>query len=229
MRNLRQLPSFSAIIFEMDGLVLDTESSYFMAWKRASIEMGFHFTEDFCHSMSGLHYKAVEKKLRAFCGNDFDLTLFNRLSGKYWRDTVSQQGIAVKKGFFKLLNIIKAKNIPTCLATNSHHQNTLECLQLAKISDVFQIIVTRDHVKQGKPAPDIFLLAAELLQVQISQCLVLEDSKTGVEAAVSAGANTIFIPSQNPFELEVIELANYFFNDMDELAQIIQLDQYHPV
>lgn len=220
MRKLDQLPPFSAIIFDLDGLVLDTEITYRHAWIKAANNMGYHLSEDFCRSMSGLHGEDVEKKLGDFCGLSFDFRQFYNLSGKYWHQQVKQQGIAVKKGFFNLLRVIQANNIPFCLATNSPQVNVLECLQYANLSDVFPLMVTRDDVKHGKPNPDIFLLAAELLQVNISQCWVLEDSKTGIQAAVSARANSIYIPSTFPFALSTVDLADYFFNDMDELAKL---------
>ena len=220
---------FSAIIFDMDGLVLDTESTYCIAWQKASIEMGYEFTEDLCFSMSGLHYQDVEKRLLAYCGADFDLKHFNRLSGKYWHQYVNRQGIPVKKGFFNLLEILNNKGIPFCLATNSGQANALECLEFAGLHDVFSLIVTRDQVKKGKPAPDVFLLSAKQLNVPISQCLVLEDSLTGIQAASNAGASSIFIPSVLPFQSTTVDLADYFLNDLDEFALIILQILAHPV
>lgn len=221
MNKLIKQLDFSVVIFDMDGLVLDTESTYFVAWSKASAEMGYVFTEEFCLSMSGLHYQDVEKKLLGFCGIDFDLKQFTQLSGKFWKEYVSQHGIAVKKGFFNLLNVLKANNTPFCLATNSRKLNALECLDLANLNNVFSLVVTRDDVKQGKPAPDLFLLAAELLNEPVSQSLVIEDSMTGIEAAVKAGASSVFIPSVFPFDQTTVDLADCFVNDLDELAQII--------
>lgn len=221
MNNQTKLPDFSAIIFDMDGLVLDTETTYISAWQKASAEMGHQLTNDFCLSVSGLHFQDVEQRLLDFCGENFDLKLFSKLSGNYWRQTVSQQGIMVKKGFFNLVKILKVQNIAFCLATNSNKKNTLACLKFAKLNGLFSTVITRDDVKQGKPAPDIFFLAAEALNVKIAQCLVLEDSKTGIQAANNAGATSVFIPSVFPVERLTVDLADYFFNDLDELAHII--------
>ena len=220
---------FSAIIFDMDGLVLDTESTYFIAWQKASTEMGYEFTKDFCFSMSGLHYQDVEQRLLKYCGADFDLKYFNRLSGKYWHQYVNQQGIPVKKGFFNLLDILNDRGIPFCLATNSVQANALECLNFAGLNDVFSIVVTLYQVKKGKPAPDIFLLSAKQLKLPISQCLILEDSMTGIQAASNAGASSIFIPSVLPFQSSTVDLADFFLNDLDELALIILQKLTHPV
>lgn len=226
---MNKFPRFSAIIFDMDGLVLDTETTYCIAWQKAAAELGLEFTSTFCLSMSGLHAQDVEKKLKDKCGVGFDLMQFFSLSGGYWRDYVSQFGIPVKKGFFSLVEVLKLKKIPFCLATNSHKKNALECLELAGLNNIFSIIVSRDDVKQGKPAADIFLYAAKELTHQISQCLVVEDSSTGIQAAINAKAPSIFIPSVFPYQQATKEQANYLLNDLDELAQIILNIYPHPV
>ena len=190
-----KLSDFSAVIFDMDGLVLDTETTYFVAWQQAANAMGYALPETFCLSLSGLHYKDIEPKLMALCGADFNLQAFKQLSGIYWREYVSAHGISIKHGFTQLLEFIMHQQIPYCLATNSRAKNAFECLELAGIKDIFSTIITRDDVQQGKPAPDIYLRAAELLQVPISQCLALEDSPAGIVAASRAGAFSIFVPS----------------------------------
>lgn len=222
MTKLSKPPNFSAIIFDMDGLVLDTEATYVIAWQKATIKMGYEFSEAFFLSLSGLQYQEVEDRLLACCGVDFDLNQFSSLSGKLWREYVSQKGIAVKKGFLNVLAVIKEHDIPFCLATNSRKLNALECLGLANLDSVFPLIITRDDVKQGKPAPDVFLLAAELLKVSLTQSLVIEDSMTGIQAAVNAGAYSVLIPSVHPIEPNAIDLADCFLNDLNELVQIIQ-------
>jgi beta-phosphoglucomutase len=207
---------FSAVIFDMDGLVLDTESTYVIAWQQAAKEMGYTLSEPFCLSLSGLHYKDIELKLMAYCGADFNLQAFNQLSGFYWHEHVNTNGINIKHGFIDLLEFIVQQQIPYCLATNSRAINAYECLELAGIQAVFSTIITRDDVRHGKPKPDIFLKAAELLQVPISQCLVLEDSYAGIAAASRAGAFSVFVPSTEPVDPLALELCDMMITDLAE-------------
>lgn len=218
----QHVPDFSAVIFDMDGLVLDTESTYFIAWQQAARVMGHDLSDDFCLTLSGLHYKDIELKLIGYCGADFDLQTFNRLSGDCWRDHVNVQGIKIKRGFTGLLELLNLQKIPYCLATNSLAANALECLELAGIEEVFSIIVSRDQVRHGKPEPDIFLKAAELLQVDIKRCLVVEDSHAGILAASKAGAVSAFIPSIAPVNPLTVELCDFMVGDLAQLAAVIR-------
>ena len=217
-----KLADFSAVIFDMDGLVLDTESTYMLAWQQAASVMGYDLSEDFCLSLSGMHYPDIELKLVEYCGVEFNLQTFKRLSGDCWRGYVNDHGIHIKHGFTELLDLLDRQNIPYCLATNSLAVNALECLELAGIKDVFSTIVSRDHVQHGKPEPDIFLKAAELLQVDISRCLVLEDSHAGIVAASKAGAVSVFVPSIAQVDSLTVELCDLMMDDLAQLTDAIR-------
>ena len=217
-----KLADISAVIFDMDGLVLDTESTYMFAWQQAAREMGYDFPRDFCLSLSGMHYQDIELELLAYCGAEFNLQTFNRLSGDCWRDHVNIHGINIKHGFTELLDLLNRQSIPYCLATNSRMANALECLELAGLKEVFSTIVSRDHVQYGKPEPDVFLKAAELLQVDISRCLVLEDSHAGIVAAFRAGAVSVFIPSIAQVDPLTVELCDLRIYDLAQLTDVIR-------
>ena len=207
---------FAAVIFDMDGLVLDTEVTYFAAWQQAAKTMGYELSDEFCQSFSGLHYCDIEQKLLTGCGADFNIPTFNRLSGVFWRENVYINGIHIKQGFNQLLKFIVQQKIPYCLATNSLAINAYECLELAGIREAFPIIITRDDVEYGKPSPDIFLKSADLLNIPINKCLVLEDSYSGIDAASRAGAFSIYVPSTEPIDHLALELCDVMMTDLTE-------------
>ncbi|TAN66074.1 MAG: HAD family phosphatase [Methylobacter sp.] len=217
-----KLTDFSAVIFDMDGLVLDTETTYSIAWQQAARAMGYDLSTDFCLTLTGLHYQDIELKLIEYCGAEFNLQTFKRLSSDCWRDYVNVHGITIKHGFTGLLDLLIRQKIPYCLATNSRTVNALECLELAGIKDVFSIIVSRDHVQHGKPEPDVFLKAAELLQVDIKRCLVIEDSHAGIVAASRAGAVSVLIPSIAQVDPLTLELCKLMVGDLAQLSNAIR-------
>jgi len=99
--------------------------------------------------------------------------------------------------------------------------NARECLELAGIKEVFSTIIARDQVRQGKPEPDIFLKAAEALQVDIGRCLVLEDSHAGIVAASKAGAVSVFIPSTEQVDPLAVELCDLTVSDLAQLSNAL--------
>lgn len=225
---MAELRDFSAVIFDLDGLVLDTESTYQHAWQQAAALMGYRLDYDFCSTLTGLAGTEIERMLQTTCGTEFDLLAFKRLSSQCWRDFVQAHGIAVKQGFTELLACLVQQQIPYCLATNSRLLNAQECLRLAGLADVFSLMVTRDDVQKPKPDPEIFLMAADLLQVPVCQCLVFEDSPAGVLAARRAGARVMMIPSVEIVAPDIFALCDGVALDMHEAVTFLQRDRFAP-
>lgn len=222
MKQSSPLPDFKAVILDMDGLLLDTEAGYFIAWQQAAAAMDYELSDDFCDSLSGMHYSMLKQKLLEQCGEDFDLDKFHQFSGQFWRYHVEQNGIPLQSGFERLFEVLLQHEVPYWLATNSKKVNARECLQLAGVADLFTEFTSRDDVEAGKPAPDIFLKTAERLGCSIQDCIVIEDSLTGIEAAHRAGAYVICIPSVKPIKPDIEALSSIVLNDLAELAEIIQ-------
>jgi len=211
----------AAVIFDMDGLVLDTEKTYRIAWREAARALRYDLPDAFLEALTGLAIDAVLREIEGFCGPGFDTGEFNRLSAACWRDHVAAHGIEVKPGFHVLRDYLDQQGIPFCLATNSTLINAEECLRLAGLEGVFAELIARDHVERGKPAPDIFLHAAATLDVAIDRCLVLEDSSAGIEAAARAGALPVMVPSALPVEAATAARCRFVLNDLGELLDLV--------
>jgi len=215
------LPEFNAVIFDMDGLILDTEPSYFIAWQKAAEVMGYTLTNELCVSVSGSSFAMLEKELTTFFGNDFSFQAFCQLSAEFWHSHVKKNGIAVKFGVQELVSVLKKENIAYCLATNSPEKSARECLQYAKIDDLFEQLICRDHVEKSKPAADIFLRAADILSQPIDKCLVVEDSYIGLLAAQNAGAFSVLVPSLGVTE-DMQKIAGVVMDDLSLLSNVIK-------
>jgi beta-phosphoglucomutase len=213
--------NFSAVILDLDGLILDTEKTYRIAWQSALELMGYSFPTDFYQGLCGLQYEAIEQFFLEQCGANFNVRIFRKISAEQWHEYVGLEGIAVKVGAFDLLTALTERQIPYCLATNSLRENAERNLEIAGIGHLFLNKVTRDQVKQGKPAPDIFLLAAKLMGYPVAQCLAVEDSIVGIEAAQIAGAIPIWIPEVNSKKTLMDSEKVCQLNDLVELERLL--------
>lgn len=210
-----------AVILDMDGLVLDSETGYAAAWRQAAAAMGYELSRAFLDSLSGLHGESVRELIIQRLGDGFDIERFNRLSREYWGLWVEEHGIPVKKGFTVLMTVMEQYNLPFCLATNSRRADAMKCLALAGLSGIFRIVVARDDVERPKPAADIFLQAGSRLGRAMEHCLVLEDSPTGLTAAAAAGAPCLYVPSSLPSDHEPGVNALAIRRDLEHCAEFI--------
>ncbi len=216
---MSRLSRFAAFIFDMDGLVLDTEPAYFEAWRLALGALGYQTEAHFFRSFSGYRFAQIQEKLIEKFGDNFDVQHFKAIASCHWRNHVETHGIVVKAGVTELLDYAAVNGVPVAIATNSPASNAHECLELAGIKHRFPVIVTGDDVECPKPAPDIFLAAANRLKVDIRHCIVFEDSPTGVVAASGAGACCAFIPSTFPVDPVTDALCDHRFDDLLQLLQ----------
>ncbi len=213
---MRRLSEFAAFIFDLDGLVLDTEPTYFKAWQFALGTMGYQADAHFFRALSGYRFAQIQEKLRERYGNDFDIHRFKQLGGQNWHEQVQTHGIAINPGVIELLDFAEQHHIPVCIATNSPAMNAHLCLDLAGIKQRFPVIVTGDEVSDPKPAPDIFLAAAAKLAVDIRRCVIFEDSHIGIVAAAAAGAYSVFVPSTFPVNPLAQTLCNSHFDNLSQ-------------
>jgi HAD superfamily hydrolase (TIGR01509 family) len=166
-------------------------------------------------------FSHIEQQLTQYLGANFPLSEFYRLSSIYWRSAVERDGIEVKAGVHDVLQVLETNAIDYCLATNSLEMSARECLQYAGIADLFPIVVSRDHVQSPKPAADIFLQAASILEQPIATCLVVEDSLIGLLAAKNANAFSVLVPSMPDMDGKMQALAGLVLNDLSELAKLV--------
>ncbi|MGR9108239.1 MAG: HAD family hydrolase [Gammaproteobacteria bacterium] len=219
------LPEVSAVILDLDGLVIDSEPTYQAAWCQAGQALGYPLAEELVRGFAGKSYDRIEQLLKAEFGDSFPLHEFKETSAGIWRDSVERSGIPIKPGLRQLLALLEKVAIPFCLATNSERIYAERCLQYAGLSETFPLAVTRDEVAAAKPAPDLFLAAAARLETRPERCIVLEDSETGALAALEARAVAILVGNAGDYPRSLRERVFAVFEDLYEVR--VLLEQYY--
>ena len=187
-----------AVVLDMDGLMLDTEPIYKAAWQQASLELGFDLDDLTYATFVGRPTEDCEAKLLARFGAGFPMAQFRSRWPALWRAVVQERGIPHKSGLLELLRFLDAQRIPMAIATSSDADYTEFSLRSAGLAGRFHVIVTRDQVAHGKPAPDTYIEAARRLGQDAADCMALEDSDTGVLAACAAGMAAVCVPDLKP-------------------------------
>ena len=188
---------FAAIIFDMDGLMLDTERLAIPAWQDARDATGVDFDMSLLDAMVGRNYQDCRAMIVERHGEAFPTDQLMQAWHVAYDAIVERDGIAIKHGLVALLDWLEELDIPKAVATSTRRSRAMTKLTNAGLATRFAALVGGDEIARGKPAPDIFLLAAERLGARPASCLVLEDSAPGVRAALAAGMTAIMVPDQH--------------------------------
>ncbi len=210
-----------AVIFDMDGLLIDTERPAKVAWQRGADMIGEELTDETMDSLIGCHVNACLDQLGELWGRDLRKEEFLERVDDIYFSHFMRHGIDVMPGVVEVLEALRERNIPCCVATSSELEIAPRKLRLAKLEDYFVHISSGCEVAEAKPAPDVFLLALERLGLTASDCLVLEDSYNGIRAASAAGIPSMMIPDQLPPTPEMEQLTDGIYASLTEARSAI--------
>ncbi|MET0290012.1 MAG: HAD family phosphatase [Pseudoxanthomonas sp.] len=181
-----------AVIFDMDGLMIDSERVSIACWSQAAQELGLPFPDGFWLRMVGLGDRDCELLLLQAVTAEQVAALFARCHDLYEARTL--QGLPLRPGILEILQLLHDHGVARAVATSTRQPRASRKLAAAGLLPFFEVVVTSSDVSHPKPAPDIYLLAAQKLGKDPARCLALEDSPAGIRAAVSAGMTAIQVP-----------------------------------
>ncbi len=201
-------------IFDLDGVIVDTAKYHFLAWKKLANDLGIDFTEEENEQLKGVsRVKSLEKILawgnKTLSENDFNAQMAKK-NEDYLSHIAKMDESEILPDVPKVLNFLSENKQPISLGSASKNARTI--LERVNLKEQFDAIVDGNDVTKAKPDPEVFLIAAKLLNVAPENCIVFEDSVAGVEAANVANMISIGIGSK-----DVLGHANYVFKDFTEI------------
>lgn len=191
------------IIFDMDGLMLDTEKLLVKFWRQSADEHGFNMTDEDVFGIRSMSHKLAVPHLKNIFGESFDYYKIRQRRIELMNNYIEENGIEIKKGLFKLLDYLRENNYKTAVATATPYERAEKYLHQINAFDYFDKIIGGNMIENGKPAPDIYLTASNAIQLRPSECIALEDSPNGIKSAYSAGCKPVMIPDLTPPDNEI--------------------------
>jgi len=204
-----------AVIFDMDGTLIDTEKYYRIFWPKAMAEFGYTMTDEQALQMRSLGRPFAPARLREWFGDEVDYPAIRQRRKELMEECIDREGIQAKPGAKELLEQLREKGITTVIATATDLERTGKYLKMVGLDGYFSEIISATMVKEGKPSPDIYLYACERLGLLPEECIAVEDSPNGVLSAYRAGCKVVMVPDQTrPDE----ELAKCLYACVDSLS-----------
>ncbi len=210
------------LIFDMDGLLIDTERLSFEALVYDCKQRGFELTLEQFLGIRSLSIPKCEEKFKGYFGEDFDFKDSFDKHFLYMSEHINKYGVPMKKGADSILKYAKEQGLRIALATSTPLPIAQEYLSSLGLWEYFDKVQSAADIKNGKPAPDVYLAASSLLGLEPSECMAFEDSPNGVRSASSAGCVTVMVPDLSGPDEELEKLIFASVSDLDEAVELIK-------
>jgi HAD superfamily hydrolase (TIGR01509 family) len=215
------LDLYAGVVFDMDGILIDSEPLFRMAAQKAARDLGYEVTDEAYVMWMGLPPAAVEASVIETMGAAFPMREFRDRFREIWTEHTDRNGVPAQPGMDALLTSLKTHRIPFGVATSTQRDQAERSLELAGLLPYIDYLVAGNEVDKGKPAPDIFLRAADGIGIQATRCVALEDSEAGVRSASGARMLTIMVPDLHQPSPEVAALADYVVPTTARAARVV--------
>jgi HAD superfamily hydrolase (TIGR01509 family) len=211
----------AAVVFDMDGLLFDTERLYAHAFQSAGAEVGYAVSHEVFVRLIGTSWLGNKEILLEHYGPTFPAEELGKVWMRHFRALI-EAALPLKPGALELLDVLDELGLPRAIATSSSHRTAQHHLDFHGLARRFTTVVAQGDYATGKPAPDPFLEAAERLGVAPSFCLALEDSHNGVRSAAAAGMMTVMVPDLVPPSDEIKALCALVVTDLHDVRRLLR-------
>lgn len=210
-----------AVIFDMDGVLIDTEKHYNAAWCEAARGAGFDFRREHALMLRSCDSRLASEMMKGIFGEHFDYYAIREVRRGLVAKRLEQYGLEKKAGIDEILVFLHEKGIKAAVATATPLELTLQYLEKIGVKGQFDKIVSAKQVKNGKPAPDVYLYACEQIGEKPENCIAVEDSPNGIKSAYAAGCMPVMVPDLTEPDEEVMPLLYGMAETLSDLKGMI--------
>ncbi|NJP40545.1 HAD family phosphatase [Oscillospiraceae bacterium HV4-5-C5C] len=213
-----------ALVFDMDGVMFDTEQLAVRAWMQAGEALGWPIDRSLCLRLLGLNTQSAGEVLTQALGPAFNYHQARQFMNERLNQLIVTEGIPLKPGLKDLQQWLEIRQWPYCVATSSDQARTDFCLASGGLEQAFPQKICGNQIRRSKPAPDIYLAATQLLKIRPEHCLAVEDSPNGAASALAAGLQLAIVPDLielQAFPAHILTQARVF-PDLNKLRQALE-------
>lgn len=210
------------VIFDLDGVLLDTEKLYARFWQEASIALGYPMTRQQALGMRSLSRAAGQAKLESYFGPGVDREVMRQKRIALMDAYIEENGVECMSGVLETVQQLKGRGLKIAIATSSPIERVERYLGPKNLLGYFDVVCSGHDVPLGKPAPDIYLRAAACIGLAPERCLAVEDSPAGIQSAFDAGCLPVFIPDQDEADEQTLKRLYARVEALPDLLQLLK-------
>lgn len=215
------MDKIEAVLFDMDGVIFNTESVYLDVWTKVFQKYGYKMTKDIYISVMGSGRKNVIKTFLNVYGQDLPIIQMYQEKDEKLAEVIEKGQVPMKIGVKEILTFLRGNGYKVALATSAKRDRAIKQLKMANIEEVFDVIVSGDEVTNAKPDPEIFLKASRKLSVNPENCIVIEDSPAGVKSAYNAKMIGIHVEDLKKADEEILKYCHRSFKSLLEVKEYL--------
>ena len=210
-----------AVIFDMDGTLIDTEKYYRIFWPKAMTDFGYKMTDEQVLSIRSLGRPFAPVKFKEWYGEDFDYFAVRDRRKELMKEHLEKTGIELKPGAVEILEELNRRGITAAVATATDPERTKQYLTQTGIINYFHKLISAVMVREGKPAPDIYKYACKELGYEPSECFAVEDAPNGIISAYKAGCKVIMVPDQTEPDEQIEKYIYKTVRSLDRISECL--------